>query len=81
INSSSRLANDILSQAYETRYQFYAQLQSILGSNSRMGNVVSLIPGVNSLISMINSRRKHDTLILSIVAGSCTLMLLFATFR
>ncbi|CAH7685400.1 hypothetical protein BY996DRAFT_6431565 [Phakopsora pachyrhizi] len=81
INSSSRLADDILGQAYETRYQFSAQRQSILGSNSRMGNVVSSIPGVNSLISMINSRRKRDTLILSIVAGSCTLMLLFATFR
>ncbi|POW01255.1 hypothetical protein PSHT_12632 [Puccinia striiformis] len=68
INSSHRLADDVLGQAYET-------------SNSRMGSVMATVPGVNSLISMINSRRRRDTLILASVAGGCTFMLLLLTFR
>ncbi|WAQ82098.1 hypothetical protein PtA15_2A411 [Puccinia triticina] len=81
INSSHRLADDVLGQAYETRYQFSAQRRSLFNSNSRMGNVIAAVPGVNSLISMINSRRRRDTLILATVAGGCTFMLLLLTFR
>ena len=81
INSSHRLADDVLGQAYETRYQFSNQRQTLFNSNSRMGSVMATVPGVNSLISMINSRRRRDTLILASVAGGCTFMLLLLTFR
>ncbi|MBW0463539.1 hypothetical protein O181_003254 [Austropuccinia psidii MF-1] len=81
ISSSHRLADDILGQAYETRYQFSNQRRSLLSSHSRIGGVVSSLPGVNSLISMINSRRRRDSLILAVVAGMCTLMLLLVAFR
>ncbi|KAA1094441.1 hypothetical protein PGT21_021394 [Puccinia graminis f. sp. tritici] len=81
INSSHRLADDVLGQAYETRYQFSNQRRTLFNSNSRMGSVIATVPGVNSLISMINSRRRRDTLILATVAGGCTFMLLLLTFR
>ncbi|KAI7959385.1 hypothetical protein MJO28_003176 [Puccinia striiformis f. sp. tritici] len=44
-------------------------------------SVMATVPGVNSLISMINSQRRRDTLILASVAGGCTFMLLLLTFR
>lgn len=81
INSSHRLADDVLGQAYETRYQFSNQRRTLLNSNSRMSNVIATVPGVNSLISMISSRRRRDTLILALIAGGCTFMLLLLTFR
>ncbi|KNZ48249.1 golgi SNAP receptor complex member 1 [Puccinia sorghi] len=94
INSSHRLADDVLGQAYETRYQFSNQRRTLFNSNSRMSNVIGLsshstlhatssatVPGVNSLISMINLRRRRDTLILASIAGGCTFILLLLTFR
>ncbi|KAG0152560.1 hypothetical protein CROQUDRAFT_103026 [Cronartium quercuum f. sp. fusiforme G11] len=81
INTSHRLADDVLNQAYETRYEFSRQRNSIMGSNTRMGGVIASIPGVNSLVGMINSRRRRDTMILATVAGTCTFLLLLFTFR
>lgn len=81
IHSSNRMADEILNQAYETRHQFSVQRNSILGSNTRMNRVISSIPGVNSLVGMIQSRRRRDTFILALVAGSCTFLLLLMTFR
>lgn len=40
INNSHRLADDVLNQAYETRYEFSRQRNSIIGSNTRMGGVI-----------------------------------------
>lgn len=48
--------------------------------DSRMGRVVSQMPGINSLISMISSRRRRDTYILGGVVGLCVLALLGYTF-
>lgn len=44
--------------------------------DSRMGGVVSQMPGINSLISMISSRRRRDTYILGGVVAFCTLLIL-----
>lgn len=48
--------------------------------NSRMGGVVSQMPGLNSLISMISSRRRRDTYIVGGVIGVCVLLLLMYMF-
>ncbi|POW21594.1 hypothetical protein PSHT_02211 [Puccinia striiformis] len=70
INSSHCSADDVLGQAYET------SPSSLLCTST-----TATVPGVNSLISMINSQRRRDTLILASVAGGCTFMLLLLTFR
>lgn len=44
--------------------------------DSRMGTVVAQIPGINSLISMIRTRRRRDTFILGGVTAFCVLLLL-----
>lgn len=40
IDSSHRMTDDLLEQAYETRAEFGRQRGSILGVNTRMGNVL-----------------------------------------
>lgn len=47
---------------------------------SRMGRVVAQMPGINSLISMISSRRRRDTYILGGVVAFCVLLLLAYLF-
>lgn len=44
--------------------------------DQRMGGVVSQMPGINSLISMISSRRRRDTYIVGAVAAICTLLII-----
>jgi Golgi SNAP receptor complex protein 1 len=43
---------------------------------TRMGGVLNQMPGINSLISMIRSRRRRDTVIVGSVVGFCVLLLL-----
>lgn len=67
---------DAGSQAYATREDF-AQQRSMLSSiETRMGGVLNQMPGINSLISMIRSRRRRDTVIVGSVVGFCVLLLL-----
>lgn len=42
IDSSHRMTDDILAQAYETRAEFGRQRSSISGINARMGNVIGV---------------------------------------
>jgi Golgi SNAP receptor complex protein 1 len=41
-----------------------------------MGGVLSQMPGINSLITMIRTRRRRDTIILGVVVGGCVILLL-----
>ncbi|WWC95790.1 hypothetical protein V866_002656 [Kwoniella sp. B9012] len=80
IDSSHRMMDDTLNQAYATREDF-AQQRSLLASiDSRMGGVLSQMPGINSLITAIRTRRRRDTLIIGCVVGFCMILLLGYTF-
>ncbi|KAH7104842.1 28 kda golgi snare protein [Auriculariales sp. MPI-PUGE-AT-0066] len=80
IDSSHRMTDDLLNQAYATRDEFANQRASLAGINSRMANVLSSFPGINSLVSMIASRRRRDALILGLVIGVCVILLFSYTF-
>ncbi|KAG9098157.1 hypothetical protein FRC06_006745 [Ceratobasidium sp. 370] len=75
IDSSHRMTDDVLAQAYETRAEFSRQRASLSGINSRMKGVLSTMPGINSLIGMIHSRRRRDAIVLGVVIGLCFLAL------
>ena len=64
------------SQAYATREDFAQQRSMLARIDSRMGGVLSQMPGINSLITMIRTRRRRDTVILGVVVGGCTILLL-----
>ncbi|KWU41437.1 V-snare-domain-containing protein [Rhodotorula sp. JG-1b] len=80
IDNSHRMADDTLSQAYATRAEFAAQRTSLSNIQSRMNGVAAQVPGLNSVIGMINSRRRRDSVIMGCVLGICTLLLLYFMF-
>ncbi|KAH8925524.1 V-snare-domain-containing protein [Atractiella rhizophila] len=81
IDSSDRLMDDVLNQAYETRAEFSRQRTHLSGVNMRMGGVLAQIPGLNSLLGMISSRRRRDTVILGCVTGVCCVLFFYAMTR
>ncbi|EPT03518.1 hypothetical protein FOMPIDRAFT_1115882 [Fomitopsis schrenkii] len=80
IDSSHRMTDDILAQAYETRAEFGRQRLTISGINARMQGVLSTIPGINGVIGMIKSRRRRDSIIVGCVIGLCTVLLFMYIF-
>ncbi|KAI5121833.1 hypothetical protein M0805_003267 [Coniferiporia weirii] len=76
IDSSHRMTDDILDQAYETRAEFGRQRASLGGINARMVGVLNTMPGINSLLSLIKSRRRRDSIIIGCVIGLCIIFLL-----
>jgi len=76
IDSSHRMVDDTLEQAYETRAEFARQRSSLSGINSRMAGVISSMPGINNLLGMIKTRRRRDSIIIGCVIGLCVIFLL-----
>ncbi|GJJ13238.1 hypothetical protein Clacol_007489 [Clathrus columnatus] len=76
IDNSHRMTDEILNQAYETRDEFSRQRSALASINVRMSNVLQTLPGVDSLISMIKSRRRRDTIILGCIIGGCLVFIL-----
>ncbi|KAF8226264.1 v-SNARE protein [Tricholoma matsutake] len=81
IDSSHRMTDDILNQAYETRSEFSRQRTSLAGINTRMANVLNTMPGVNNLVSMIKSRRRRDSIIMGLVVGVCVIIIISYVWR
>ncbi|THV07457.1 v-SNARE protein [Dendrothele bispora CBS 962.96] len=76
IDSSHRMTDELLDQAYETRSEFSRQRTSLAGINTRMASVLNTMPGINNLVSMIKSRRRRDSIIMGVVIGICMILLL-----
>ncbi|KAF8634945.1 hypothetical protein AX15_000676 [Amanita polypyramis BW_CC] len=76
IDSSHRMTDDLLQQAYETRSEFSRQRSTLASINSRMGHVIKTIPGINNLITMVRTRRRRDSVIMGIVIGICVIIIL-----
>ncbi|KAG8806880.1 hypothetical protein FRC18_005858, partial [Serendipita sp. 400] len=69
IDSSHRMTDDILAQAYETRADMGRQRASIAGINTRMQDIISSMPSINNLLGMIRTRRRRDAIIMGAVFG------------
>ncbi|KAI9357529.1 Golgi SNAP receptor complex member 1-like protein [Pilaira anomala] len=76
VESSHRMTDMILEQAYATRQDVSRQGRIMHGVNQRVGGVVSRIPGINNIISRINTRRKRDTLIMAGVVSTCSILII-----
>ena len=63
-------------QAYATRQDFAQQQTMLARIDQRMGGVLSQMPGINSLITMIHSRRRRDSVIMGVVVGICVILIL-----
>ncbi|CCH44824.1 Golgi SNAP receptor complex member 1 [Wickerhamomyces ciferrii] len=77
VNKMNNFTDSLISRAYETRESLLNSNNSLSGASSRITNTISTIPGINVIISKINTRRKRDALILSTLISICILILFF----
>lgn len=71
VNSANSFAERLLQQAYETRDELISQRAYLQNAQSRIQGTILTIPGINVLMSRINTRRKRDTLIMASVIAFC----------
>ncbi|KAF8899079.1 hypothetical protein BD779DRAFT_1486914 [Infundibulicybe gibba] len=76
IDSSHRMTDELLDQAYETRSEFSRQRTSLGNINTRMMGVMHKMPGINNLVSMIKTRRRRDSIIMGVLIGVCVIIIL-----
>ncbi|KAK9240753.1 snare region anchored in the vesicle membrane C-terminus-domain-containing protein [Lipomyces kononenkoae] len=77
IDRSNSMVDNILSQAYATREEFGRQRQVLMNIQRRVTSTASRIPGINTLIAKINTRKKRDSLIIATLVSVCILFLFF----
>jgi Golgi SNAP receptor complex protein 1 len=77
IDNSHNLADTLLAQAYETREEFVRQRASLANIQRRILQTVSHVPGLNTLISKVNTRKKRDSIIVASLITTCILFLFF----
>ncbi|KAK6205291.1 uncharacterized protein RJT21DRAFT_14687 [Scheffersomyces amazonensis] len=77
VDNANSFADRLLQQAFQTRDELMQQRQYLDNAQSRMLSIIQNIPGINALISKINTRRKRDTLILAGVISICIVLLFF----
>lgn len=81
IDTSHRMIDETLEQAYETRSEFARQRTSLGSIQTRMAGVLNTIPGINNILSMIHKRRRRDSFIIGGLIGVCIFFLLTYLFR
>lgn len=77
VDNANSLADRLLNSAFQTRDDLINQRQYLQNAQQKMLSSIQSIPGINVLISKINTRRKRDSLILASVITACILLLFF----
>lgn len=77
IDNSHNVADSVLSQAYAVQENFGIQRETMASINRRIVGAASQVPGINSLIGRIGSKKRRDGIILGTFIAFCFLMLLW----
>ncbi|KAI9738668.1 MAG: hypothetical protein M1834_008173 [Cirrosporium novae-zelandiae] len=77
IDESHNMTDSVLSQAYAINENFGLQRESLANINRRIVGVASKIPGVNSLMGRIGSKKRRDGIILGSFIAFCFLVFFF----
>ncbi|KAI5855939.1 hypothetical protein BZA05DRAFT_221590 [Tricharina praecox] len=77
IDHSNNIADSVLGQAYAINADFAEQRTRLVQLNRRAMYAASQIPGVNTIISKINTRKRRDSVIMASLVAFCFLMVLY----
>ena len=80
INNSTSAAAAVINQATEIRNDLRNQGMSLGKVQSTMGQILGTIPGINTLVAKINSKKSKDDMIIIGVIASCILFTLWYLF-
>ncbi|KAK6363624.1 hypothetical protein TWF730_001048 [Orbilia blumenaviensis] len=77
IERSHGMADTVLATAYAVNQEFGQQHLQLASINRRIKGAAMQIPGINTLIGRINTKKKRDSVILACLISFCFLMLLW----
>ncbi|KAF3929150.1 hypothetical protein AA313_de0200774 [Arthrobotrys entomopaga] len=77
IERSHGMADRVLANAYAVNQEFGEQHLALARINQRIKGAAMQIPGINTIIGKINTRKKRDSIILAVLISGCFLMLLW----
>ncbi|KAL3231734.1 Golgi SNAP receptor complex member 1 [Nakaseomyces bracarensis] len=77
IDQSHNILDRLIVQAWETRENFNAQSSTLNSAGNKALQTLQRIPGVNTLIGKIGTRRRKNAIILASVTTICILLLFF----
>lgn len=77
VDNSHNMADSVLSQAYAVNENFGLQRETLTSINRRIVGAASQVPGINSLIGKIGTKKRRDGIILGSFIALCCLMLLW----
>lgn len=81
VRNSDRLVSDQIAIAMETREHLVSQRHNFKRLQSRLHDLSSRFPALNTLVQKINMRKKRDSLIIALVIIVCTFVILLYTFN
>lgn len=76
IDNSHSIADSVLSQAYAVNENFRTQRETLASINRRIVGAASQVPGINSLIGRIGTKKRRDGIILGSFIAICFLLVL-----
>lgn len=77
LDEAHRQTDGVLSQAYEINESFSFQRETLSSINRRITTAASHIPGINTVMQRISSKKRRDAIILASFIAFCFLMLLW----
>ncbi|KAF2131707.1 V-snare-domain-containing protein [Dothidotthia symphoricarpi CBS 119687] len=77
IDNSHTVADSVLSQAYAVQESFGVQRETLANINRRIVGAASQVPGINSLMGRIGTKKRRDGIILGSFIAFCFLMLMW----
>lgn len=79
VNNLNNFADNLINRAFETRENLFGQRSQLNAASVRIVDSLEKIPGINFIISKINTRRKKDAVILASLITLCILILFFTS--
>ncbi|KAF2667884.1 transporter GOS1 [Microthyrium microscopicum] len=77
IDSSNRMMDGVLSQAYDINDNFNTQRETLASVNRRIMGAAAQLPGINTLMNRISSKKRRDAIILAVFIAMGFLLLLY----
>ncbi|CAG0888810.1 unnamed protein product [Cyprideis torosa] len=81
LRNSERLIDEQISIAMETREGLTSQKATFKAIQTRMNDMVSRFPMINSLVQKVKLKKRRDAIVVGVVAGVCLVLLLMYAFR
>jgi len=75
------MVDEQISIAIDTKEGLVSQRMAFKKIQSRINDLTTRFPAINSLIQKINVRKRKDSIIIGIVIGVCTFLLIVYAFH